>query len=324
MQDQDLTALEGIGKLTIKKLREAGIQTIFQLADTPIERLTLYGIGKKTALKIWNKARTRCDEQRSFTPGGELYQDFQSRQFLTSGVQGLDHVLGGKGFEAGKLYELYGPPGVGKTNLLFQLTCTTFLPPTQGGLAAGTVFIDTEDTFSFPRVLEIAHRFRIDPEELQQRILRTVPPTSDFLIYICETQVKKMIDQVGARFICLDSIATPLRAEYGTGQERLPERQEKVDLVLRALRQLALDAKAVVMITNQTTVRPNAISSQDTTQHALGYVAGHGVPVWLKMRMLNTVTGMCEIKVEKALDLPPLTCKFYLGAKGFTDAPSKK
>jgi DNA-binding GntR family transcriptional regulator len=41
-------------------------------------------------------------------------------------------------------------------------------------LGGGTVFIDTEDTFALPRVLEIAHRFGIDPQKLQQRSNRRV------------------------------------------------------------------------------------------------------------------------------------------------------
>ena len=324
MQDQDLTLLAGLGKRTLKKLHAAGIGTIQNLASTSVEQLQKYKIGKETARKTWMAALAWCRVQYPWEAGEELLEEYQHRQYLTSGTKALDRIFRGRGFEAGKVYEVYGPPGAGKTNLLFQLICTAFVPPAQGGLGAGTVFIDTEDTFSLPRVLEIARRFGIDPQELRQRIRRTVPPTSDFLIYVCETQVEQMMAEVKARFLCLDSLASLLRAEYGTAKDRLPERQVKIDLVLSALRRLAQVAKAVVLLTNQTTVRPNVISSQDATTHALGHVAGHGVPVRLKMRMLKSITGMCEIKVEKSFDLPPGTCKLYLGAEGFTDHPSKK
>jgi RecA/RadA recombinase len=323
MQDQDLTLLAGLGKRTLKKLQAAGIWTIHKLAATPIKRLQKYKIGEETARKIMKAAQAWCADNSLWVSGDEILEQHRKRQYLSSGTTELDRILRGKGFETGKVYEVYGPPGAGKTNLLFQLICTAFLPPAQGGLDTGTVFIDTEDTFSLPRVFEIARRFSIDPQALRQRIRRTVPPTSDFLIYICETQVEQMMAEVKARFLCLDSLASLLRAEYGTAKDRLPERQVKVDLVLSALRRLAQVTKAVVLLTNQTTVRPNVISSQDAATHALGHVAGHGVPVRLKMRMTNTLTGMCEIKVEKSFDLPPRACKLYLGAKGFTDVLAK-
>jgi len=103
MQDQDLTALEGIGKQTVKKLREAGIQTILGLATASIGRLTAGGIGRDTALKIWTMPLARCEAQHRWAPEKELIQEYQSRQYLTSRTKELDRVLGGRGFETGKV-----------------------------------------------------------------------------------------------------------------------------------------------------------------------------------------------------------------------------
>jgi len=63
----------------------------------------------------------------------------------------LDDILSG-GIEAGVITQIYGPPGVGKTNLCIVTTVNTVR------LDKRVVFIDTEGSHSFERLLQVAGR----------------------------------------------------------------------------------------------------------------------------------------------------------------------
>lgn len=46
----------------------------------------------------------------------------ESPKPLSSGITGLDEILN-LGFQARSIYEIFGPPGIGKTNFGIQLVC---------------------------------------------------------------------------------------------------------------------------------------------------------------------------------------------------------
>ncbi len=323
MPEPDLTLLEGFGAATARKLREAGILTIEALAASSHKRLTGLGFSDTTAARVLEVAREYCRPRYRFETGDELIQAFEERTFLTSGVDGVDRILGGRGFETRKVYEVYGPPGAGKSNLLFQLICTALLTPGRGGLNSGAIFIDTEQTFALARVQRIAERFGIHPELIPRRVFRSAPPTSAILIYLCERQLPKIAHEFGARLICLDSIATHFRSEYGPAQNDLPKRQQRLNLVLHALKRVAQTANAVVVMTNQTTTKPQLISKQRRWKHTLGHIAGHEVHVRLSLHTKNDRTGLREFAGEKSLELPVRACNAYLDPFGLTDKPQR-
>ncbi|CAI4334030.1 CNT_collapsed_G0009650.mRNA.1.CDS.1 [Saccharomyces cerevisiae] len=48
----------------------------------------------------------------------------ESPKPLSSGITGLDEILN-LGFQARSIYEIFGPPGIGKTNFGIQLVCNS-------------------------------------------------------------------------------------------------------------------------------------------------------------------------------------------------------
>ena len=321
MSTEDLQSLDGIGEGIAEKLIQAGITTPVALAATTIKRLTGIGLTKTRANQILGSARERCSAIFGFVTGEDLVQQFKKRQYLITGTKKFDQILGGKGFETQKVYEIYGPEGTGKSNLLHQLVCTAYLPPNQGGLGAGTIFIDTEGTFSIKRIQELAPRFGIDPDEITRNVIKASPPSSDVLLFLCETQLEKMAHQTGARFFCLDSIATHFRSEYGSERQGLPERQQRANKVIHALKRVAQQTNGVAILTNQVTA--NVTGMGRAWKHSMGNVVGHESQVRIMVRVKSAADGLRLFKIEKALDLPPESCELYLGASGFTDDKPK-
>ena len=139
-------SLEEFSSLSSKhllRLEEAGISTIPILANLhPVEI-------KEILDTTLNKARTILAEARNSLPDFEVEslrqaaQKEKNQKYLTSGVEEIDVLLGGKGFERGSIYELAAEFGAGKTQVAMSLA----VKASQEG---GVVVIDTEKlTISF-------------------------------------------------------------------------------------------------------------------------------------------------------------------------------
>jgi RecA/RadA recombinase len=322
MSTDDLTSIDGIGETIAEKLISAGIPNVVALAAATVSKLVGIGVTKSAAQKMLASARERCSAIFGFVTGDELIDQFKRREYLTSGTEGLDSILGGKGFETQKVYEIYGPEGTGKSNLLHQLVCTAYLPPNEGGLGAGTIYMDTEGTFSIKRIQQLAPRFGIDPEEITRNVIKASPPTSDVLLFLCEAQLEKMASQTGARFFCLDSLATHFRAEFGAERQMMPERQQRASKVIHALKRVAQATNGVAILTNQVTA--NVTGMGKPWAHSMGLLVGHESQVRIMVRTKSTADGLRLFEIEKALDLPPANCILKITDEGFIDADAKK
>jgi len=249
----DLEKIEGIGSKVAEQLKEEGIMNAMILASTTVKKLKSIGIGDSTARKYIEKAREVTDTviggSFGFVMGDDLLKQFNNRMLLKTGQPVLDAVLGG-GFETQKVYELYGPEGSGKSSLLHQIMCISKLPVSKGGLAnPATVFLDCEGAMSIKRIKEMAPFWGITPEEVIKSVAHTVPPTSDSLVFMCEENLPKIMEQTGAKLIFLDSIATHFRSEYGDARQLFPERQQKANRILHALKRMSVSYNALVIIT---------------------------------------------------------------------------
>ncbi|XP_014754791.1 DNA repair protein RAD51 homolog 2 isoform X2 [Brachypodium distachyon] len=76
---------------------------------------------------------------------------------LATTLRGLDEALGG-GIPVGKLTEVVGPSGIGKTQFCLKLALLATLPECYGGLNGRVVYIDTESKFSSRRMIEIGQK----------------------------------------------------------------------------------------------------------------------------------------------------------------------
>jgi RAD51-like protein 2 len=83
-------------------------------------------------------------------------KEAQKCTHITTLNNGLDEILGG-GFPLGKITEVCGAAGLGKTQLCMQLSVNVQIPECFGGLGAKAIYIDTEGSFVANRAIEIAN-----------------------------------------------------------------------------------------------------------------------------------------------------------------------
>ncbi|KAK8456608.1 hypothetical protein SEVIR_3G045700v4 [Setaria viridis] len=131
---------------------------------------------------------------------------------LATTLRGLDEALGG-GIPMGKLTEVVGPSGIGKTQFCLKLALLAALPEYYGGLDGRVVYIDTESKFSSRRMIEIGQKsfpqiFRQEglAQKMAGRIL-VMRPTSlaDFTKSL--EQMKVTLLQHDVKLLIVDSMA---------------------------------------------------------------------------------------------------------------------
>lgn len=246
--------VQGVGKLTLEKVAEV-VECVEDVAlFNPEELAERAEIEIDKAMAIVRAARRllrgKPGTRRTYS-GSEYARVLQEREQLTTGVSSLDELLGG-GLKVWDIYEFAGEFGTGKTQLCHQLAVTAQLPPSRGGLAGKTVYIDTEGTFSPQRIEAIAGRFGLGDALEGTYVIR--PINADELEEAVVEDLPSLLRD-NVRLIIVDSIIALYRAEF-KGREMLANRQQRINYLLDWLKRYARRYNSVVAITNQVISQP--------------------------------------------------------------------
>lgn len=266
---QTIEDLPGVGPATASKLKEIGFRTVETIATATVRELVAAGIGEATADKLISAARKSM--AITFVRGDELVKLRSNVRRLTTGCTSLDKLLGG-GVETQSITEFYGEFGTGKSQICQQLCVTVQLPYEQGGLEGGALYIDTENTFRPERILQIAPRFNLDPEDVLKKIIFAEAYTSNHQVVLLEN-ADEVIKNGDIRLIIVDSVTSHFRSEY-IGRELLAPRQQELNKHLHKLIRMSRAFNTAVVVTNQVMAQPDAFFAK-VVQPVGGHVMGH-------------------------------------------------
>jgi len=264
-----LEDLPGVGPSIASKLREMGFKTVESLATADVREITTAGIGEATASKIIEAAQKSI--AITFVRADELVKLRSNLRRLSTGCGSLDKLLAG-GLETQSITELYGEFGTGKSQLCQQLCVTVQLPVEKGGLDGGALYIDTENTFRTERIMQIAPRFGLDPEEALKGIIFAEAYTSNHQMLLLEN-ADEIIKENNIKLIIIDSLTSHFRSEY-LGREMLAPRQQMLNKHLHKLIRLSRAFNACAVITNQVIAQPDVFFAK-TVLPAGGHILGH-------------------------------------------------
>lgn len=113
----DLTEITGIAGSTAKSLREQGVNSIEELAEADPEEVD---VPTGNASTLIQRAKQRAIISKS---AADLLDEFGDTQYLSTGVDDLDEVMGG-GWEDETIGVVYGQSGRGKSQLAFSSMVT--------------------------------------------------------------------------------------------------------------------------------------------------------------------------------------------------------
>ena len=189
---------------------------------------------------------------------------------LSTGSPNLDALVGG-GLDPKSLTEIYGEPGTGKTQILFQIAVATTLT----NHSAEVVFIDTEGTFHASRIKELAKRFSDDSSDFLQRIHYVKISDFQSQLAVVERLGELLTKQTSIQMVLIDSISALFRAALGL-DSFIPLRQQLLNFHIYELKRLAYEFELAVVYSNQVYFGENETKDGWRVKPFGGNALGHG------------------------------------------------
>ena len=275
----ELEDLEGVGKITAEKLRNAGFFSIRDIAFASAHELAQVVGSESRALNLIRQAQ-RIYSGKLFITAKEYYDKRRNISVISTGVKALDDLLEG-GIETQAITEFIGEFGAGKTQLCHQLSVIVQLPPEQGGLSGRAIYIDSEGTFRPERIVDIAKYRGVDPNKALENIIYARAYNSDHQMLIVD-EAKRIIEEQSVKLIVVDSLVGHFRAEY-PGRENLAVRQQKLNKHINQLMRMASVYDVAVVVTNQGIAAPD-IFFGNPLRPAGGNIVAHGCTyrIWIR------------------------------------------
>ena len=294
----DILQENGINSNDIKKLAEAGFNTLESITYTTKKNLILIkGINEAKVDKIIKICQDLLNQ--NIKPCRVALEERKRITRITTGSKELDTLLGG-GFESNSITELFGEFRTGKTQICHTLCVTCQLPKKDGGGEGKAIYIDTEGTFRPEKLGPIAERFGLDPKEVIENVFYARAYNSDhqnrLLVQVCALMCEQKFS-----LLIVDSATALYRTDY-SGRGELSNRQMSLAKFLRNLQKIADEHKIVVVITNQVvaTVDGNAFGGNDKKPIG-GHIMAHACQTRLYLKK-----GLKQNRICKIYDSPSL------------------
>jgi len=315
--DLEIQDIEGIGPTTARKLKEAGIVSVMDLAVASAEELAVdLNSSKESAASFIMAAQKLLREsnilEKEFVTADSALEKRKAMLRCSTGSRALNELLLG-GIETQAVTEFYGEFGSGKSQICHTLCAIATQPVEAGGLDGGVIYIDTEGTFRPERLNQIARARALEPSHVLKNVAICKIYNSSHLELIVK-DIGKYINHFKAKLVIIDSIISLHRAEF-PGRGTLADRQQRLNSILHKLIRLSEIFNIAIVITNQVQSSPDTFFG-DPTKAAGGNVLGHASTyrIYLKKSGENRVARMIDSPYHPYSD-----ARFTLNEKGADD-----
>ena len=307
----------GVNKTDITKLKAGGYHTMESIAHSTMRKLCeVKGISEQRAQKLKDIIKINNLVPIGFQTAGTKLEGMKDMIYISTGSRDLDNLLNG-GIETGSLTEIFGEFRTGKTQLCHTLCVMCQRPLDQGGAEGRAVYVDTEGTFRPQKLVAIAERFGMNPEEVLDNVICARAHNSEQQLELLQDAAALMVESRYA-LIIVDSATALYRTDY-SGRGELSERQMHLGQFLRQLTRLAEEFGIAVVLTNQVVADPGAMSfSKDSVKPIGGNIIAHASTTRLKFKKGRGDNRVCQIYDSPML--PESECLFSVGPAGIEDA----
>ena len=320
--DLEIQDIEGIGPSTAKKLRDAGIFSVMDLAVAGVEDLAVdINSTKDSAASFIIAAQKLLREsnilEKEFVTADAALKKRRSLLRCSTGSGALDDLFLG-GIETQAVTEFYGEFGSGKSQICHTLCITAGLPVESGGLNSGVIYIDTEGTFRPERLEQIARARGVDPLNALKNVAVCKVYNSAHLELIVKN-LSKYVDDYKSKLVIIDSIISLHRAEF-SGRGTLADRQQRLNSIMHKLLRITEVYNIAVVVTNQVQSAPDTFFG-DPTKPTGGNVIGHASTyrIYLKKSGENRVARMIDSPYHPYGDV-----RFTVNEKGADDLEEER
>ncbi|CAK9802514.1 DNA repair protein XRCC3 [Anthophora quadrimaculata] len=237
----------------------------------------------------------------------------EREKFLTTGCMKFDALLQG-GITTRGITQIYGAASTGKTQLALQLCLTVQLPESEGGFAAGAVYICTESIFPSRRLqeliqkLEVTKKYGINGDSVFVEHISTIEELETCLLH--RIPLLMTVQKIG--LIVVDSIAAPYRVE--DWKDESSNRAKSLRTVGQQLHKLCANDICILCINQVTTaIHSNVLNDNLIIRPALG-------ATWLSM-VTNSiefyrVDSLRYASIRLSSTLPEIIISFEVQGSG--------
>jgi DNA repair protein RadA len=292
---------------------EMGYSTVESLATAAVNELVRAGMSDKAAMRIVSLARDATEVR--FVTASDILARRANIQRLSTGSKNLDNLIGG-GLETMTITEFFGEYGTGKSQICHQLCINVQLPLGSGGLGGNALYLDTENTFRPERIVQMAKKTGLDPQEVVSNIVVAEAYNSDHQILILE-KADQIIKNNNIKLIVVDSLTSHFRSEY-LGRESLAARQQKLNSHLHRLERLTVAFNAAAVVTNQVMSRPDDFFGLGAYPVG-GHIVAHRSHTRIFLRKAAGGKGNRVARLVVSLDRPEGECVFRIAEEGISD-----
>jgi DNA repair protein RAD51 len=290
----------GIASSDIKKMMEAGFFTVESIAYAPKKNiLAVKGISEAKAEKLMQECHKLTP--MGFTSAVAYHEARKEIVYVTTGAKEIDNLLGG-GIETGSITEMFGEFRTGKTQLCHTLCVTCQLPISSGGAEGMALYIDTEGTFRPERLVAVANRYKLNPDDVLANVACARAFNTDHQQQLL-LQASAMMAENRFALIVVDSATALYRTDY-SGRNELAARQMHLGKFLRSLQNIAEEYGVAVVVTNQVVANVDGTAQMfqaDAKKPIGGHIMAHASTTRLSLRK-----GRGEQRIMKVYDSPCL------------------
>lgn len=306
----------GVSASDVAKLSEAGYNTVQSLAFAPRkELLNIKGFSDVKVDKLIKEAAKLVP--MGFSTATDYHAKRAEVCYISTGSSELDKLLHG-GIESGGITEIFGEFRTGKTQLCHTIAVTCQLPVENGGGGGKCMYIDTEGTFRTERLIPIAERLGLNPEQVMDNISYARAYNSDHQNNLL-IHASAMMTEHKYAVLIVDSATALYRTDYN-GRGELGARQIHLARFLRCLTNLAETYGVAVVITNQVVASVDGASAMfnaDPKKPIGGNIIAHASTTRLYFRKGRGNTRICKIYDSPCL--PDSEAVFSITENGIAD-----
>ncbi|KAK6107410.1 DNA repair protein RAD51 [Brugia pahangi] len=306
----------GISAADIRKLKEAGFCTFEAIAYAPRKELyAIKGISEQKAEKIFAEAAKLVP--MGFTTASEVHVKRSEIIQIGTGSRELDRLLGG-GVETGSITEIFGEFRTGKSQLCHTLAVMCQLPVDMGGAEGKCLWIDTEGTFRPERLLAVAERHKLSPQDVLDNVVYARCYNTDHQMQLL-IQASAMMAESRYALLVVDSATSLFRTDF-SGRGELASRQMMLAKYLRMLLKLSDEFGVAVVITNQVVSQVDAgcgMFQGETKKPIGGNIMAHASTTRLYLRKGRGEARICKIYDSPCL--PESEAMFAITTHGIDD-----
>jgi DNA repair protein RadA len=311
MKEFNLEELSGVGPVTVRKLKDAGIYSPLDIVVRGAKEFSrISGLSEEAALKHMKSCLDMvADEGLNVKVDDidELEKVEESVLQFPVNVDDLDEMTDG-GFETQALYEVYGDEGSGKTQLSMSLAMEVM------GKGHGVMIIDCEGNIKTKRMKEIAEARGIEYKKEQIGFHKYL---DEALLFEGIQNIVPELMEKDVKLLVIDGLVGVMRLAY-QGRGELADRQMELKDILKYLRNMAALFNICVIITNQVTANPDPFGAK------LKPIGGHVMGHYCKY-IISFTKGMKNnriVKLIKSPSHPQGEYKCYLNEEGVSQHES--